>query len=198
MRRELSNASAPDLSFPQRSHFYFGSHTRPYRRKNPLFLFMHLRGAHFATLLFSHSCMEWGVCTPHQEKEQLMSTTIISSSSIGDPVVVPSQSASSRCPYLYPNGKRCSLPGLPAHSGFCLGHSQTIAPTVFPVNVQDDSEDLTAELLPELSQFNTGVDINKFLARLLKLVTEGAISPRRASVLAYIANQLLHPPRRRP
>jgi len=46
------------------------------------------------------------------------------------------------------------------------------------VNVQDDSEDLTVELLPELSEFNTGVDINKFLARILKLVTEGAISPR--------------------
>jgi len=44
------------------------------------------------------------------------------------------------------------------------------------VNVQDDSEDLTAELLPELSEFNTSVDINKFLA--------------------YIANQLLDPPRR--
>src|SRR5712692_6777235 len=26
--------------------------------------FMHLRGAHFATLLFSSSCMEWGECTP--------------------------------------------------------------------------------------------------------------------------------------
>ena len=72
MRRELSNASAPDLSFPQRSHFYFGSHTRPYRRKNPLFLFMHLRGAHFATRLFSHSCMEWGgwVGTPLSTKKK--------------------------------------------------------------------------------------------------------------------------------
>jgi len=28
------------------------------------------------------------------------------------------------------------------------------------VNVQDDSEDLTAELLPELIEFNTSVDIN--------------------------------------
>ena len=118
------------------------------------------------------------------------------SPSIADPVVVPPKNASSRCPYLYPNGKRCSLPGLQVHSGFCLGHSQTIVPAVLPVNLQDDSEDLTAELLPEL-EFNSGVDINKFLARLLRLVTKGAISPRHASVLSYIANQLLHPPHRR-
>jgi hypothetical protein len=94
--------------------------------------------------------------------------------------------------YLYPNGKRCGLPGLPAHSGFCLGHSQANAPTAFPVNVQNDSEDLSADLLPELSEFNSAVDINQFLARLLVLVTKGRVSPRRASVLGYITNQLLH------
>ena len=125
-----------------------------------------------------------------------MSTTTISSSSIADPIAVLPKNASSRCPYLYPNGKRCSLPGLQVHSGSCLGHSQTIVPAVLPVNLQDDSEDLTAELLPEL-EFNSGIDISKFLARLLRLVTKGAISPRRASVLSYIANQLLHPPHRR-
>src|SRR5207248_10093625 len=116
--------------------------------------------------------------------------------SIAYPTVVPSRIAFSRCPFLYPNGKRCSLSGLQIHSGFYLGHSQTIVPALLPVNRQDDSEDLTAELLPEL-EFNSGVDISKFLARLLRLVTKGAISPRRASVLSYIANQLLHPPRRR-
>jgi hypothetical protein len=56
----------------------------------------------------------------------------------------------------------------------------------------NDSEDLSAELLPELSQFSSGVDINKFLARLLILITKGRVSPRRASVMAYVTNQLLH------
>ncbi len=121
-----------------------------------------------------------------------MNTTTISSSSIPDPVAAPAKTASARCPYLYPNGKRCSLPGLPTHSGFCLGHSQANAATALPVHIQNDSEDLSADLLPELSEFDSGVDINKFLARLLVLVTKGRISPRRASVLAYIINQLLH------
>ncbi len=121
-----------------------------------------------------------------------MNTTTVSSSSIPDPIAVPPKTPTSRCPYLYPNGKRCSLPGLPVHSGFCLRHSQAIAPTAIPVPVYNDSEDLSADLLPDLSEFNSGVDINKFLARLLRLVTKGSISPRRAAVLAYITNQLLH------
>ena len=53
-------------------------------------------------------------------------------------------------------------------------------------------EDLSADLLPELSEFSASTDIRQFLARLLILVTKGRISPRRASVLAYITNQLLH------
>ena len=121
-----------------------------------------------------------------------MNTTTASSSSIADPIAVPPKTNTSRCPYLYPNAKRCRLPGLPAHAGFCLGHSQANAPTAFPVNVQNDSEDLSSDLLPELSEFDSAVDINQFLARLLVLVTKGRVSPRRASVLGYITNQLLH------
>jgi hypothetical protein len=46
--------------------------------------------------------------------------------------------------------------------------------------------------LPEPSEFSAGTDIRQFLARLLTLVTKGRIFPRRASVLAYITNQILH------
>ena len=58
--------------------------------------------------------------------------------------------------------------------------------------VQNDSKDHSAELLPELSQFSSGLDIRKFLARLLILITKGRVSPRRASVMAYVTNQPLH------
>jgi hypothetical protein len=119
-----------------------------------------------------------------------MNTT--TASSIPDPVAVPEKTASSRCPYFYPNGKRCSLPGLPDHSGFCRRHSTANAPSLVPVSVNNDSQDLSADLLPELSEFSAGIDIRQFLGRLLTLVTKGRISPRRASVLAYITNQLLH------
>ena len=119
-----------------------------------------------------------------------MNTT--TASFIPEPVAVPGENASSRCPYFYPNGKRCSLSGLPAHSGFCRRHSAANAPSLVPVPVNNDAEDLSADLLPELSEFSAGIDIRQFLARLLTLVTQGRISPRRASVLAYITNQLLH------
>ncbi|HEV1996048.1 MAG TPA: hypothetical protein VGR03_17075 [Candidatus Acidoferrum sp.] len=121
-----------------------------------------------------------------------MNTTVASPNFTPDPVAVPPKSTSPRCPYLYPNGKRCSLPGSQVHSGSCLRHGQPNAPTAIPVPVQNDSEDLSPELLPELSEFESAIDINKFLARLLVLVTKGRISPRRASVLGYITNQLLH------
>jgi hypothetical protein len=112
--------------------------------------------------------------------------------------VHPSNKKRNNSPCLYLNGKRCSLPGLPTHSGFCLGHSQAIAPIAVPVPVQSDLEDLSAALLPELSEFNSGVDIRKFLARLLVLVTKGRVSTRRAAVLAYISKQLLHSRRASP
>jgi hypothetical protein len=49
-----------------------------------------------------------------------------------------------------------------------------------------------ADLLPQLSEISPSIDLRQFLARLLTLVTKGRVSPRRASVLAYITNQLLH------
>src|SRR5713101_9703958 len=121
-----------------------------------------------------------------------MNTTTVSSTSIAAPLAVPANTDTSRCPYRYPNGKRCRLPGLQAHSGFCFGHSKVSAPGAFPLHSQSDSEDLSPELLPELSEFDSAVDIYQFLNRLLVLVTKGRVSPRRAAVLAYITNQLLH------
>jgi hypothetical protein len=121
-----------------------------------------------------------------------MNTTLESPSSIADPVAVPAKTDTSRCPYHYPNGKRCRLPGSQAHSGFCLGHAKASAPIAIPVHAQNDSEDLSPELLPKLSEFDSAVDIYEFLNRLLVLVTKGRVSPRRAAVLAYITNQLLH------
>jgi hypothetical protein len=121
-----------------------------------------------------------------------MNTTLESPSSIADPIAVPAKTDTSRCPYHYLNGRRCRLPGLQAHSGFCLGHAKASAPIAIPVHAQNDSEDLSAELLPKLSDFDSAVDICEFLNRLLVLVTKGRIGARRAAVLAYITNQLLH------
>src|SRR6267378_1247959 len=53
-----------------------------------------------------------------------MNTTTVGPSSIADPVAGHATADTSRCLYRYPNGKRCRLPGLQAHFGFCLGHSK--------------------------------------------------------------------------
>src|SRR6266849_8251186 len=108
-----------------------------------------------------------------------------------DPVGVVTSNLSNRCHYRYPNGKRCRLSGSQPHFGLCSHHFSLSNPGASQQSYSD-SEDLSADLLPELSEFSAGIDIRQFLARLLTLVTKGRISPRRASVLAYITNQLLH------
>lgn len=104
---------------------------------------------------------------------------------------------SNRCHYRYANGKRCRLPSSKPHSGFCSHHFCLSNPSSSPESY-NDSQDLSSDLLPELSQVSRAIDLRQFLVRLLALVTQGRISPRRAAVLSYIANQLLHPPRHRP
>jgi hypothetical protein len=133
--------------------------------------------------------------------EEIMNATITNSSSTIDIPAVTSRNDSSlphtskegRCQHLFPNGKRCRKFASGSHLGLCLHHLTESA--VVGAGLQqpsNDSLDLSGELLPELSEFDSAVDINKFLAKLLVLVTKGRVSPRRASVLAYITNQLLH------
>jgi hypothetical protein len=98
----------------------------------------------------------------------------------------PKAKAALRCRHFTAAGRRLAV--LDTRSHLCFRHSALLA---VPQS-QNDSEDLSAELLPELSQFISALDINKFLARLLTLITTGRISPRRASVMAYVTNQLLH------
>ena len=94
-------------------------------------------------------------------------------------------SNASRCRHYTVSGRQCRLPVLDARSGLCFRHAS-------PPPAHSDSEDLSAELLPQLSEFESAADVKQFLARLLVLVTKGRVTPRRASVLAYITNQLLH------
>jgi len=99
--------------------------------------------------------------------------------------IEPSSLNDSRCRHYTRNGRQCRLRVLDTQSGFCFRHAR-------PQPVQSDSDDLSADLLGQLSAFESASEINQFLARLLVLVTKGRVSPRRASVLAYITNQLLH------
>lgn len=123
-----------------------------------------------------------------------------SSSTIDIPAVTTRKPSTSRqastggrCHHRFPNGKRCRKYGTTSHFGLCRTHYDASAALGASLHQdQSDFTDLSAELLPELSEFAAGADIRQFLARLLVLVTKGRISPRRASVLGYITNQLLH------
>jgi hypothetical protein len=104
---------------------------------------------------------------------------------------------SNRCHYRYANGKRCRLPSSKPHSEFCSRHFVPSKPSS-PAESYSDSRDLSSDLFPELSHLSRAIDLRQFLVRLLALVTQGRISPRRAAVLSRIANQLLysHKPKR--
>jgi hypothetical protein len=104
---------------------------------------------------------------------------------MNDQTVQPSSTKGPRCRHYTDQGRRCQLPVVDTRSGFCFRHAK-------PQPAPSDSVDLSAELIGELSDFESAVAINKFLTNLLSLVTKGRVSPRRASVLAYITNQLLH------
>jgi len=97
----------------------------------------------------------------------------------------------SRCHHRFPNGKRCRLPGLDSQLGLCLRHfTLSAAAGLARKNAHDDSEDFSAELLGHPSELASTLEVKHFLSRLLRLVTSGRISPRRAAVLVYITNQL--------
>ena len=94
-----------------------------------------------------------------------------------------------RCLHRFSNGKRCRRPGLESQYGLCSYHFHLKAALPPPPS---DSADLSADLLAGFSQFSSAEDLREFLTRLLVQVTKGRVSPRRAAVLAYITNQLLH------
>jgi hypothetical protein len=104
---------------------------------------------------------------------------------MNDQATKPSSTKGPRCRHYTDRGRRCQLPVVDTRSGYCFRHAK-------PEPAPSDSVDLSAELIGEHSDFQSAVAINNFLTNLLVQVTKGRVSPRRASVLAYITNQLLH------
>jgi len=89
-----------------------------------------------------------------------------------------------RCTHRFANGMRCRLLTLDADASYCTNRARL-------VENQLESADTAASLTADLKEFRSAIPINAFLARLLLLLAENKISPRRAAVLAYITNQLL-------
>jgi len=102
---------------------------------------------------------------------------------VSDNEVVPSNK--DKCSHFTARGRRCRLRAL--RSGLCFRHAALQVQPAQPVDV-----DLSADFLIQLDDLQSADQINQFLAKLLILVVQNRISPRRAAVLTYITNQLLH------
>ena len=90
----------------------------------------------------------------------------------------------SRCRHISPSGRRCRL-SLSSQSRFyCRNHAHLQPPAGAVI-------DLSAELTAGLKKLTSASDINKFISKLLTLIAQDRISPRRASVLIYACNLLL-------
>ena len=89
------------------------------------------------------------------------------------------------CSHFTARGCKCRLRALRA--GLCFRHAALQVQPAQPVDV-----DLSADFAVQLDDLQSADQINQFLAKLLILVVQNRISPRRAAVLTYITNQLLH------
>jgi hypothetical protein len=90
----------------------------------------------------------------------------------------------SRCLFRYPSGRRCRLPLGVSSSYFCHEHAHVQPPA-------PGSGDLSPDLVGQLSDFQSAVNINRVLSNLLLLICRDRIALRRASVVAYTCNLLL-------
>jgi hypothetical protein len=93
-----------------------------------------------------------------------------------------------RCTFRFPNHKRCRLLAQNPQSGLCHRHASAMEP-----HDTDNLSGVLFEKLPEdeLPGLQTPEDVNTFLARVVVLLAEGRISPRRATVFTYAASLLL-------
>jgi hypothetical protein len=112
-----------------------------------------------------------------------MSTTTINSSPVNESLL-STASPNAGCKHHTRNG-RCRLPVADPFTSLCAGHARR-------QQKRDKAADLSAELTAGLTEFKSALPINEFLSRLLLFQAQDRISPRRASVMAFTCNLLLH------
>ncbi len=88
-----------------------------------------------------------------------------------------------RCTHHTASGRRCRLSVSDAHSSLCRQHRAE--------QLQEQSANHHLELVRNFEGFQTAQDINISLKHLYELLAQNRISPRRASVLAYINSLIL-------
>ena len=92
--------------------------------------------------------------------------------------------SSARCQHRTTTGRRCRLAVVQASSGLCFRHA-------FLRSKLGEEADLRTALAGDLPDFTSAEQINAFLSKLLLLLSENRVSPRRAAVIAYVGSLLL-------
>jgi len=96
------------------------------------------------------------------------------------PTLAAHLTTDTRCQHRYANQKRCRLNTQRLDARFCLHHLKFYQPS-----------EVAVALTANLAELKSPQALNDFLSRLLLLLAQNKISPRRAAVLGYITNQLL-------
>ena len=106
------------------------------------------------------------------------------------PSVQPVNTGLPRCSHRTPAGRHCRAEARDSRSGLCPLH-------YFRTPAHQPDPSLAAELLGDLTEFDSAAEVNQFLSRLLLLLAQDRVSPRRAAVMAYTCNLILHTHRAR-
>jgi hypothetical protein len=89
------------------------------------------------------------------------------------------------CQHIFPKGRHCRRAASGPDSQYCVYHARFHRPAASALASATD-------LASKLKQVSSAADVTDFLAGLLNLLAENRISVRRAAVLTYIANSMLH------
>jgi hypothetical protein len=94
-----------------------------------------------------------------------------------------------RCSFRFPNGSRCRLSVLDTSTHLCFNHAKLQLQQRDLANLLDELfPGLPGNELPDLTQAS---QLNLLLSRIVVLLAEGRISPRRAAVMTFASSLLL-------
>ena len=88
-----------------------------------------------------------------------------------------------RCEYVSPTGRRCRLNAVSEDSGLCAAHER---------KMQLDENELFDEMDKAADDFKTPEGVNRVLSAIFFALMGRRITDRRAGILTYIAQTILH------
>jgi hypothetical protein len=95
----------------------------------------------------------------------------------------PTSRDSRRCHHRFANATRCRMPALAPGRNYCPLHADLIE--------NESGADAAEELMKGIEVMNSADHVRVVLSRLIELVAENRITPRRASIISLICGQVL-------